>query len=86
MALEGWPFNCVVLTFHAHNFIHSVRCKSVILILPIQDAHFSVSVDTHSMTFAVHAMTTEMKSMLEDVRKQTQYVVRTDFDLIVNSE
>jgi hypothetical protein len=27
-----------------------------------------------------------MKSMLEDVRKQTQYVVRIDFDLIVNSE
>ena len=86
MALEGWPFNCVVLTFHAHNFIFSVRCKSFILILPIQDAHFSVSVDTHSMTFEVHAMTTEMKSMLEDVRKQTQYVVRIDFDLIVNSE
>ncbi|KAF5837465.1 hypothetical protein DUNSADRAFT_4381 [Dunaliella salina] len=37
------------------------------------DAHFSVSMDTHSMTSEVLNMSTEMKSMLEQVRSQTPY-------------
>ncbi|KAF5837461.1 hypothetical protein DUNSADRAFT_4377 [Dunaliella salina] len=39
----------------------------------LASAHFSVSVDTHSMVTDVQSMSAEMKGMLEEIRSQTQY-------------
>ncbi|KAF5825696.1 hypothetical protein DUNSADRAFT_7515 [Dunaliella salina] len=38
------------------------------------DALFSVSVETHSKVQEMHGWTAEMKSMLEDFKKETPYV------------
>ncbi|KAF5826263.1 hypothetical protein DUNSADRAFT_3875, partial [Dunaliella salina] len=43
----------------------------------LANAHFSVSVDTHSLVTDVQSMTAEMKGMVEDIRRRTQYTDRS---------
>ncbi|KAF5828202.1 hypothetical protein DUNSADRAFT_18029 [Dunaliella salina] len=43
----------------------------------LANAHFSVSVDTHSLVTNVQSMTAEMKGMVEDIRRRTQYTDRS---------
>jgi len=40
-----------------------------------QDAHFSMSVETHAKVLDVNHSTKEMKKMLEDIKRRTPYIV-----------
>jgi len=49
----------------------------------IADAHFSVSVDTHTMTADMQAA---MRSMQADIRKQAAYVVSQGCDCCLGEQ